>query len=66
MLGLFSMLAFAGWPLFYFVGGDSNLLALIAVFFFFLMHGLPDEVFFYRLRSGKAISDRNTRMSIAC
>ena len=51
------MLAFAGCALFYFVGGDSNLLALIAVFFFFLMHGLRDEVFFYRLRSGKAISD---------
>ena len=57
MLGLFSMLAFAGCALFYFVGGDSNLLALIAVFFFFLMHGLRNEVFFYRLRSGKAISD---------
>jgi hypothetical protein len=57
MLGLFSLLAVLACSLFHFFGGDHNIMAVIAVFFFFLMHALRDEVFFYRLRSGKAISD---------
>ena len=57
LLGSFSLLAACFCWLFYMAGGRDNFLAVIAVFFFFLMHALRDEVFFYRLRSGKAISD---------
>jgi hypothetical protein len=42
---------------FYLAGGRDNKLALISVYFFFFMHALRDEVFFYRQRSGPAISD---------
>ena len=58
MIGLFSLLAFGACSLFYYAGGAANKLAVMTVFFFFLMHALRDEVFFYRLRSNKAISDQ--------
>lgn len=57
MLGLFTLLAVAACMLFGSFGGKANIAAVIAVFFFFLMHALRDEVFFYRMRTGKAISD---------
>jgi hypothetical protein len=57
LLSLFGVLAGCGCVAFYLAGGRYNFLAVLTVFFFFLMHGLRDEVFFYRLRSGKAITD---------
>lgn len=57
LLGLFSLLAAGICWLFYSFGGHANIIAVITIFFFFLMHALRDEVFFYRLRSGSAISD---------
>ena len=57
MMLLFSTMAFAACTAFYYFGGYKNVLAVVAVFFFFLMHAIRDEVFFYRLRSGKAITD---------
>lgn len=55
MLGLFALLAITSCSLFWLAGGGANKVAVVSVFFFFLMHALRDEVFFYRLRSGKAI-----------
>ena len=57
MLGLFSLLALVICLIFGYLGGKANMAAVIAVFFFFLMHALRNEVFFYRMRTGKAISD---------
>ncbi len=56
MFALFIALsALAGYA-FWWVGGDTNKLAVVSVFIFFLMHALRDEVMFYRIRSGSAIS----------
>lgn len=57
MLGLFTLMAIGFCTVFAIFGGKANIAAVIAVFFFFLMHALRDEVFFYRMRTGKAISD---------
>ena len=57
MLALFSLLAIGVCSLFSYFGGHTNILAVIAVFLFFLIHAMRDEVFFYRMRSGKAITD---------
>ena len=39
------------------VGGYKNRVAFLSVGILFLIHGLRDETFFYRMRSGKALSD---------
>ena len=41
----------------YQLGGYHNRIALISLSIFFVAHGLRDEVFFYRQRSGPAIRD---------
>lgn len=58
MLGLFSLLAVGACVAFYSLGGHTNFIAVMLVYLFFLMHALRDEVFFYRQRSGQAISDQ--------
>ena len=41
----------------YSIGGYDNRVAFLSVGLMFLVHGLRDETFFYRLRSGKALTD---------
>jgi hypothetical protein len=57
LLGLFTLIGVAICWLSYLAGGASNRLVVIAVLIFFLVHGLRDEVFFYRQRAGKALTD---------
>ena len=57
LLALFSIFGVGICYAFYLAGGQHNKLAIIAVFIFFLIHGLRDEVFFYRQRAGKALTD---------
>jgi hypothetical protein len=57
LLGAFFALGLVLCCLVYSIGGHSNRIAIMSVGIFFLAHGLRDEVFFYRQRSGKAIAD---------
>ena len=57
LLAVFTIAGLAICHAFHLAGGQRNRLALIAIFIFFLIHGLRDEVFFYRQRAGKALTD---------
>jgi hypothetical protein len=56
-LGAFFIVALGLCWLFHLSGGYRNQLAVVSLGVFFVAHGLRDDVFFYRQRSGLAISD---------